>query len=157
MGPLVPELQYLPNGLVLDRELVAWKGRGPCFPALCRRILNGDTSIPLSYVVFALLGVDGTDLTQRPYEERTTLLEQLDLHGAHWHTTEVLDDGGALYDAVCEMGLEGVVAKRTTSRYGPNRRGWGQGQEPELLAAQHGARRDVEIRRASSRKGVRAQ
>ena len=51
MGPLVPELQNLPKGLVLDGELVAWKGREPYFPALCRRVLNGDTSIRVSYVV----------------------------------------------------------------------------------------------------------
>ena len=72
MTDAVPEFQALPEGLVLDGELVAWKGREPYFPSLCRRMLNGDTSIRVSYVVFDLLGLDGTDLTQRPYEERRT-------------------------------------------------------------------------------------
>ena len=35
MGPFVRELQHLAKGLVLDGELVAWKGREPHFPVLC--------------------------------------------------------------------------------------------------------------------------
>jgi ATP-dependent DNA ligase len=42
-------------------------------------MLNGDPSIRITYVIFDLLGLDGTDLTQRRYEERRSLLEQLDL------------------------------------------------------------------------------
>ena len=148
MGPLVPELQHLPTGLVLDGELVAWKGREPYFPALCRRILNGDTSIRVSYVIFDLLGVDGTDLTQRPYEERRTLLEELNPEGPYWNITEVFDDGPALHDAVCELGLEGVVAKRTTSRYGASLRGWVKVKNPDYW------RRDME-REAMQRSGER--
>jgi bifunctional non-homologous end joining protein LigD len=124
MTPALPELESLPIGLVLDGELVAWKGREPYFPALCRRMLNGDASIRVTYVIFDLLGLDGTNLTERPYEERRSLLEQLDLEGPYWNVTEVFDDGQALYDAVRELGLEGVVAKRATSRYGANVRGW---------------------------------
>jgi ATP-dependent DNA ligase len=87
-------------------------------------MLNGDSSIRITYVIFDLLGLDGTNLTQRPYEERRSLLEVLDLEGPYWNVTEVFDDGEALYRAVCELGLEGVVAKRRTSRYGTNVRGW---------------------------------
>ena len=79
MGSLVPELEGLPAGLVLDGELVAWRGSELHFPSLCRRILNGDTSVRVSYIVFDLLGLDGTDVTQRPYQERRSLLEQLEL------------------------------------------------------------------------------
>ena len=138
MTPALPELESLPTGLVLDGELVAWTGREPYFPALCRRMLNGDTSIRLTYVVFDLVGLDGTNLTGRPYEERRTLLEQLELRGAHWHATEVFDDGTALYDAVCEMGLEGVVAKRDYEPVRSEPKGLGEGEEPGLLEAGHG-------------------
>jgi bifunctional non-homologous end joining protein LigD len=40
MTLVLPELQRLPAGLVLDGELVAWKGRQPWFPNVCRRVLN---------------------------------------------------------------------------------------------------------------------
>jgi len=32
MTPILPELQKLPDGLVLDGELVAWMGKEPWFP-----------------------------------------------------------------------------------------------------------------------------
>ena len=145
MTDALPELHAMPQGLVLDGELVAWKGRDPYFPALCRRILNGDTSIRLTYLVFDLLGLDGTDLTGRPYAERRSLLEQLDLVGPHWNVTEVFDDGHALWEAVCDLGLEGVVAKRTTSRYGANVRGWVKIKNPNYW------RRDAELDAAFAR------
>jgi len=89
-----------------------------------RRILNGDTSIRLTYMIFDLLGVDGTSLIERPHEERRSVLEQLDLQGPYWSVTETFDVGEALFGGVCELGLEGVVAKQTTSRYGATKRGW---------------------------------
>jgi ATP-dependent DNA ligase len=37
---------------------------------------------------------------------------------------EVFADGAALFDAVCEQELEGVVAKRLNESYKPGYRGW---------------------------------
>ena len=148
MTPTLPELENLPTGLILDGELVAWKDGVPYFPALCRRMLNGDTPIRLTYLIFDLLGLDGTELKQRPYSERRSLLEQLGLEGAYWKITEAFDDGHALYAAVCELGLEGVVAKRTTSQYGANLRGWIKVKNPNYW------RRDAE-REAMARKHER--
>ena len=139
MGSLVPELEGLPTGLVLDGELVAWRGSEPYFPLVGRRILNGDTSIGLTYMVFDLLGIDGTSLVERPYEERRSLLEQLDLQGPYWNVTEAFDDGEALYSGVCKLGLEGVVAKQVRSRYGATKRGWVKVKNPSYW------RRDAEI------------
>ena len=62
-------------------------------------------------MIFDLLGLDGTSLVERPYEERRSVLEQLDLDGPYWNVTETFEDGEALYRGVCELGLEGVVAK----------------------------------------------
>ena len=107
MTPALPELNGLPSGLVLDGELVAWRDGMPYFPLVPRRILNGDTSIALTYMIFDLLRVDGTSLIDRPYAERRSLLEQL-----------------------CNLGLEGVVAKQLTSRYDARRRGWVKVKNP---------------------------
>jgi ATP-dependent DNA ligase len=41
-----------------------------------------------------------------------------------WRTPEAFDDGEALWSAVCEYELEGVVAKRRSGRYVPGRPGW---------------------------------
>lgn len=124
MTSVLPELRRLPEGLVLDGELVAWRKGVPYFPHVCRRVLNRDTSVPLTFVVFDVLRLDGTDLTARPYSERRSLLESLNLHSSGWTTSEKFGDGDALYTAVCEHGLEGVIAKKLSGRYRPGERGW---------------------------------
>ena len=55
MTGVLPELRGLPAGLVLDGELVAWKKSQPYFPLICRRVPNGDTTVPLTYVIFDVL------------------------------------------------------------------------------------------------------
>lgn len=37
---------------------------------------------------------------------------------------DTFDDGPALFAAVCERGLEGIVAKHSGSFYRPGQRGW---------------------------------
>jgi hypothetical protein len=51
-------------------------------------------------------------------------LEQLGLNGRHGRTPGAFDDGHALWEAVCEHELEGVVAKRRSGRYLFGERGW---------------------------------
>jgi DNA-binding CsgD family transcriptional regulator len=67
MTEMPPELRGLPAGLVLDGELVAWKRSQPYFPLVCRRVLNRDMTVPLTYVVFDVLRRDGEELTNEPY------------------------------------------------------------------------------------------
>ena len=148
MTAVLPELRALPGGLVLDGELVAWKGSEPYFPLVCRRVLNRDMSVPLTFVIFDLLRRDGVDLTGCPYDERRSELGQLGLDGIGWATIEAFEDGRALFTAVCELGLEGVVAKNYSSLYRPNDRGWVKVKNPNYW------RRDAE-REAMMRKHER--
>ena len=138
MTPVLPELRNLPTGLVLDGELVAWKGSEPYFPLVGRRVLNRDMSIPLTFVVFDVLRVDGDDLTTTPYAERRHMLCSLGLDGPAWTTCEAFEDGRAMFRAVCELGLEGVVAKHRDSLYRPGDRGWVKVKNPNYW------RRDAE-------------
>ena len=48
----------------------------------------------------------------------------MNLDGTHWRTPPTFDNGEALWEAVCEHELEGVVAKRWSGRYLPGERGW---------------------------------
>lgn len=43
---------------------------------------------------------------------------------------DVFDDGQALFDAVVQHGLEGVVAKRRNGIYRPGHRGWTKIKNP---------------------------
>jgi ATP-dependent DNA ligase len=60
-------------------------------------------------------------------------------YGPGWATNEAFDDGEALYAAVCEHGLEGVVAKRLRDPYVPGSRYWTKRKNPNYW------RRDAEI------------
>jgi bifunctional non-homologous end joining protein LigD len=118
-------LSELPVRAVLDGELVALDEDGkPDFPQLCECVLQRHHSVPLTYMVFDVLSVDGDSVAGRPYRERRRILEGLDLDAPAWRTPDTFDDGAALWEAVCAHELEGVVAKRRGGRYVSGERGW---------------------------------
>ena len=118
-------LAELPVQAVLDGELVAFDADGkPDFPLVCEAVLQRRGSIPLTFIAFDLLSVEGTSVTAKPYWERRQLLEQLGLDEPRWRVPEAFDDGQALWEAVCEHELEGLVAKRLHEPYLPRERSW---------------------------------
>ena len=118
-------LAELPVQAVLDGELVALDDEGkPDFPQLCECVLQRHSRVPLAYMVFDVLSVDGDSVAGWPYRERRRILEGLGLDAPGWRTPETFDDGQALWEAVCEHELEGVVAKRRSGRYVSGERGW---------------------------------
>jgi bifunctional non-homologous end joining protein LigD len=78
---------------------------------------------PLVYYVFDVLEVEGRPLIDLPFEERRVELERLlDRRNRTVRLSETFDDGNALLEAAREQHLEGVIAKRSGSRYEPGRR-----------------------------------
>jgi bifunctional non-homologous end joining protein LigD len=125
MSDRLPGLATLPDGLVLDGELVAFGvGGRPSFPSLSLRVLHGRALIPVTLMLFDVLRAEGVDAMCLPHAERRALLEALDLEGPAWRTPPVFDDGEALLEATRLHGLEGVVAKRRSEPYRPGERGW---------------------------------
>jgi bifunctional non-homologous end joining protein LigD len=115
----------LPVRAVLDGELVALDEDGkPDFPQLCECVLMRVRSTPLTFMAFDVLSVEGEPVVSQPYSERRRILEDLGLDAPQWRTPEAFDDGEALWAAVCDHELEGVVAKRRSGRYVPGGRGW---------------------------------
>jgi bifunctional non-homologous end joining protein LigD len=79
MTDLLPEFAGMPVEGVFDGELVAFGDDGlPSFDRLSRRILHGETSIPVTLVVFDVLEVEGLSTMREPYRERRAILELLD-------------------------------------------------------------------------------
>lgn len=128
-----PELAGLADtydDALFDGEVVVLDGGRPSFGALADRMHIADARAaarasltrPVTLMVFDLLRLLGTDLTSQPWSARRALLEQLDLHGAHWQVPPTYDDGAALHAATLERGLEGVVSKRRASPYASGRR-----------------------------------
>ncbi|WP_399026405.1 hypothetical protein [Streptomyces sp. CS-7] len=70
--------------------------------------------------LFDVLHLDGRLLTKLPYAERRELLEGLGLAGPAWSTPAVIAGHGAqAWEMARDAGLEGLIAKRLTSRYEP--------------------------------------
>jgi len=117
---------------VLDGEIVAMAEDGwPDFERLQQRMnarpamvprLAG--SVPVTYLAFDLLHLDGRPLLDEPYRTRRALLEELALQGPRWQTPpSFTGETGADVQAVSRQhGLEGIVAKRLASRYEPGKR-----------------------------------
>jgi bifunctional non-homologous end joining protein LigD len=133
-----PELRGLGAALagrqaLLDGEIVVLGSSGwPDFQALAQRMhVSSATAakrlaarLPVTYLVFDVLHLDGRPLLAAPYRKRRALLEGLAVHGARWQTPpSFIGVPGADVQAVSRQhGLEGVVAKRLESRYEPGRR-----------------------------------
>ncbi|HWB54003.1 MAG TPA: non-homologous end-joining DNA ligase [Tepidisphaeraceae bacterium] len=116
---------------VLDGEIIAVDENGwPSFPVLQQRIHANPQAarqlmsrIPVSYVLFDVLYLDGQSTLSQPYERRRKLLEGLKLAGEHWQMSPmVVGEGNSVIKAAKQSHMEGVVAKRLVSRYEPGRR-----------------------------------
>jgi bifunctional non-homologous end joining protein LigD len=89
-------------------------------PAKARRLAE---EVPVAYLLFDIMFLDGQSTVGLPYRERRGLLESLGLGGAHLSVPPWFDgDGADVLRAAGAQGLEGVVAKRVDSVYVPGRR-----------------------------------
>jgi bifunctional non-homologous end joining protein LigD len=130
MSERVPELSALPPGLMLDGELAAFNEQGaPHWPLLCERVLHGNRSIPLTFVAFDLLAVDGHNVIVNPWEQRRAL-EGVWVDCPVARLADVFDDGQVLFEAVVAHDVEGVVAKRRDGIYRSGYRGWTKVKNP---------------------------
>jgi bifunctional non-homologous end joining protein LigD len=80
-------------------------------------MLQRHGEIPFTCLVFDLLRLEGRDLTREQYRERRQILAALGIDGPRRRVPEAFEDGPALWEAVCEYELEGVVGKRLHDRY----------------------------------------
>lgn len=135
--PRFPELMQIKGELraprlVLDGEVVVFGSTGkPNFDIARSRnaqrkaaaIAAASTQYPAVYVAFDCLFADGKSLIDLPLLERHALLEQaVDPQVRLSLSRGVVEHGLAYFAAVADKGLEGIVAKRLSSRYRPGKR-----------------------------------
>jgi bifunctional non-homologous end joining protein LigD len=103
---------------VVDGEVVALDAAGrSSFSAM----QQGSTQ--LAYEVFDVLEADGEPLLDLPLTDRRARLSKLLARNPVVQLSGSFADGDALFEAAQEQGLEGVVAKRSSSRYVEGGRG----------------------------------
>lgn len=131
-----PELVALADALeghtaILDGEIVAIdENDQPSFTLLQKRMhIEGSdipkmvSQVPIHYVLFDLLYLDGRLLLDRPWTERRELLQELTLAGPHWRVSPAMvGEGSSMLRTAKEHRLEGIVAKRLDSIYLPGKR-----------------------------------
>lgn len=123
----------LPDGTTSFEELRRVLGRGAAgHPAGGGDSLGGADDRAagddrLVYYVFDLLYLDGFELLGAGLEQRRALLKRLLAQAGDstriLFSDDIPGDGPAVLAQACRLGLEGVVSKKTSSRYRPGTRG----------------------------------
>ena len=125
-------LRALPvSRFVIDGEIVALAEDGrPSFQRLQARmhLTRGEdidaarAAVPVTGFFFDCLAAEGRDLRRLPLAERKRCLALLvPPRGVIRYCEHVVAEGSSFFEAVGELGLEGIVAKRAGSRYAGGR------------------------------------
>jgi ATP-dependent DNA ligase len=126
-------LNALPDGCVLDGEIVIATPRGLDFDALqmrlhpaASRVAMLSKQIPASFVAFDLLADAGVDIRAKPQAERRRRLEAMLAKAAPpIHLTPMTRDAGLAAGWLRDFegaGLDGVIAKPARAPYQPGKR-----------------------------------
>jgi DNA ligase-1 len=127
-----PEIEtasaQLPNGTVLDGEILAWKDHRPLpFALLQRRIQRKKPNaailneIPLAFLGFDILEFQGQDIRQLPYAQRLERLNQLalapPLQQVRTERFKQWEDVARMREGARERGAEGIMLKNVDGHY----------------------------------------
>lgn len=131
-----PEFAFLaglPPGTIIDGEMVALRDGKPDFALVLSRdktssplrIRTLSQTVPATFIAFDLLYFNHLSLLDQPLLERRRHLQDLVWQRSNSQlvfSQGILGQGRALFAQTCRQNLEGIVAKRTCSRYRPGKR-----------------------------------
>jgi len=115
-------LEQLEDGIIVDGEVVALDEKGrPSFNLLQNHRTG---NYPVVYYVFDLLAWRGRSIVDVPLETRRKALDEVlaDAREPIRLSSALAGSPSVLIAAATEQGLEGLIAKRTNSRYESGRR-----------------------------------
>lgn len=120
--PVHENLAAMKLNAVLDGEIVVINDQGHSdFNAL--QNWRSDENGQLVYYVFDVLWLDGKGLTNLPLTERKAILQKIiPQEGVVRTGYSIVADGTEFFRAAAEMGLEGIMAKKSDSKYFPGTR-----------------------------------
>jgi bifunctional non-homologous end joining protein LigD len=118
--PIHQELLKWKMNAVLDGEILVVNDKGfPDFDAL--QLWRSEADGELVYYVFDILWLEGVDLMQVPLSERKNILRKIIPSEGSIRLSETFDITATEFFALADkMGLEGIVAKKSTSIYCPD-------------------------------------
>lgn len=124
---LTGDISYVAaQSVILDGEVIALGDDGkPSFHEVMRRdgIRNMgkvpfmQAAVPITYMIFDLLFLDGKWVTDYPLDKRIELLKRIIIPAPHVQLVNSHTDGSSLYRVIEENGMEGIVMKKMNSPY----------------------------------------
>lgn len=119
---VIEELKSIDADCVLDGEIVVLNDQGkPDFQLLQHYSENQNR--PIQYYIFDLLELNGKDTTSLPLIDRKELLHEIIPENAVIkYSDHILEKGKEFFEVSKEQNLEGIMAKKTDSKYYPGRR-----------------------------------
>jgi bifunctional non-homologous end joining protein LigD len=125
MSTVSEALETLPvESAILDGEVVVLDAEGHTSFADLQASFQDHVAKPLTYFLFDLLFLNGDDLRTEPMTERKDQLKKLLPKGSAGtlrYSEEIAGDGKTIFTHACRIGAEGIVSKRTDSRYASGR------------------------------------
>jgi len=127
----IPEQAFRATSGLFDGEIVCLEADGkPNFRDVIHRmqqkteggIERAKVKHPAVCYVFDCLYLDGRAIVNEPLTRRREWLQDAIRKGSTYRVSEVVVDGAAFFDAVKQMGLEGIMAKQRGSAYLPGKR-----------------------------------
>ena len=128
---LVPEQAFRATSALFDGEIVCLESDGrPNFRDVIHRmqqnteggIERAKAKHPAVCYLFDCLYLDGRAIVNEPLTRRREWLEDAVRKSSPYRVSEVVEDGAAFFEAVKQMGLEGIMAKQRQSTYLPGKR-----------------------------------
>lgn len=126
---LFPELleikKIVKKNTIFDGEIVILENNKPSFTSLQKRlriknidkINNASINNPVTFVAFDILYLNKSLLNKKLIDRKKILDKFKDTK--YFVKSKVFSDGKNLFKSVCDLGLEGIVAKEKTSIYYP--------------------------------------
>jgi bifunctional non-homologous end joining protein LigD len=110
---------------ILDGEVVVLAENGTTSFADLQAAFQEGVKKPLTYFAFDLLHLNGHNLRDLPLIERKKALERLVKNGGEFlrFSEHVETSGDVVFQKACELHAEGIVSKRTASKYVSGRSG----------------------------------
>jgi DNA ligase D-like protein (predicted ligase) len=128
---LIPEQAFRATSGLFDGEIVCLEADGkPNFRNVIHRmqqktetgIERARAKYPAVCYVFDCLYLDGRTIVNEPLTRRREWLQDAIKKDSAYRVSEVVEEGTALFEAVKQLGLEGIMAKQRNSTYLPGKR-----------------------------------
>jgi bifunctional non-homologous end joining protein LigD len=126
MKPIAALVEALPaDNAILDGEVVVLAENGTTSFADLQAAFQEGVKKPLTYFAFDLLHLNGHNLRGLPLIERKKVLERLVADDGEFlrFSEHVETRGDVVFQKACELHAEGIISKRTASKYVGGRSG----------------------------------